>query len=78
MARHDPLRSRRQFLVDDMEIGTANAAGQNAYDRLARARLRQRKLLDDETPAHAAPVYGSPHRAAIAIMYATSSEKMPL
>ena len=48
MSRNDGQVGVRQFAVDDMEIGAADAARLDPQSNLARSRLRLRPLFHDE------------------------------
>ena len=48
MAGHERQHGFRQLAIDDMQIGSTDAAGENSQPHLARAGRGQGPLLDDE------------------------------
>jgi hypothetical protein len=51
VARYDWKRRLGKFVVDQVEIGTTDAAGRNTDSDLARARFRIRKIFGNQAPA---------------------------
>ena len=67
VSRHDRRLGVRQFAVDDMQIGAADAAGLDPQPRFARPRLGLGALLHDELLA-GPPQHHRAHNGSIALL----------